>query len=270
MAGNCAKVQPFAYVTFVSLITNIEIMMKNFALFLALVSVFALWGQAIQAQFGSLDVEESTVPVVVELYTSQSCSSCPPADKILHDLSQQKNIIALSCHVTYWNYLHWKDTQSQEFCTERQRAFANARGTGRVYTPQMVINAETEFVGSRKGEASSVINRAIREEKVKPITISKDDNKLSFDLPNVAPGKYGVWVFGYKDKHTQNIPSGENKGKTVTYVNSAQHQHFAGDWDGTAVSMDVDIPQNVDIDGFVVIAQSEKYGPVVAAGQSGS
>lgn len=242
-------------------------MMKNALLLFAFVGFFMVWGQAIWAQFGSLDVQESDVPVVIELYTSQSCSSCPPADQVLESLAEKDNVIALACHVTYWNYLHWVDTQSHEFCTERQRAFAASRGSGRVYTPQMVVNGDDEFVGSRKSEASAAINRAIRQNKVKAVKISGDTREVSVKLPQTANGTYGVWVYGYQDSLTQDIPSGENRGRSVTYVNAAQHEVFAGDWDGTAKTLEIELPDSDVIDGIVVIAQQDKYGPVAAAGK---
>ena len=112
------------------------------------------------ARFVDVDAGASQSPVVVELFTSQSCSSCPPADRNLGKLSENPNVIALGFHVTYWNHLHWEDTLSNEFSTKRQRSYAAAFRNGRVYTPQMVVNGEQEFVGSNGSKVNAALKKA--------------------------------------------------------------------------------------------------------------
>ncbi len=245
-------------------------MIRNISVFLLFVLVVALWGRALQARFSDLDISTSPNPVVVELFTSQSCSSCPPADAVLAELSGRDNIIALGCHVTYWDHLNWRDPQSQEFCTERQRHYAQFRNSRRTYTPQMIVNGTDEFVGSRRDTASSVIARAQFQNTVQSVGIRKSiQGKFHLDLPEIERNgkRYGIWVFGYKSQHDQDIPSGENRGRSVTYVNAAQSQTYIGAWDGRAEKREVKIPLDQNIDGIIVIIQNRDFGPITAAGK---
>ena len=239
-------------------------MIKNIILFAVLIALFTFWNNELQAQFGNLETKDLDKPVVVELFTSQSCSSCPPADKNLAKLSENPNVIALGFHVTYWNHLHWKDTLSNQFSTDRQRAYARHKGNGRVYTPQMVVNGGDEFVGSRSGSIKSSLNRA---QEVDPIQVAEDGDKLTVTLPSLKDGNYTLWLAGTKDTHTQEIPSGENRGRTVTYHNAVLHYEKAGNWDGFPQELSFDKPAG-DIDNYVVLAQEGGYGPIIAAGKN--
>lgn len=231
--------------------------------------MFGLWGKNLQAQFGSLDVSSGDVPVVVELFTSQSCSSCPPADKVLGDLTAADNVIALSCHVDYWDHLHWKDTLSQKFCTERQRSYSRAMNSRRVYTPQMVVNGQTEFVGSRGGQAVKTVSDAGNGGAVKAIRISRSGDRLNVTLPDVAgTGHYTIWVMGYNASHMLNIPSGENRGRTVKYTNSVIALDRLGSWAGDSQAHEIALPRATagNLDGVAIIAQQGSHGAIVAAG----
>jgi hypothetical protein len=164
---------------------------------------------------------KSDNPIVIELFTSQSCSSCPPADKTLHELSKQENIIALSCNVSYWNHLHWKDTLSKPFCNERQESYNRAFRNRTNYTPQMVFNGKHSAVGSNNID----ISRAIRKASNKPITkleISEIKSR-SFQLANYnLSANHQLFAVIYLDDYTISIPSGENRGRKVTYTNPIQ------------------------------------------------
>ena len=228
-----------------------------------MIGALTFWTSSLRAQFGNLESDAIDKPVVVELFTSQSCSSCPPADKNLAKLSENPNVIALGFHVTYWNHLHWEDTLSHEFATKRQRAYSNYKRSSRVYTPQMIINGDEEFVGSRSG----VLNRALgRAKKVEPIKISDNGDSLNVTLPDLKDGNYTLWLAGTKDTHTQEIPSGENRGRTVTYHNAVLHYEKAGNWDGSAQELSVNKPGG-DIDRYVILAQESGHGPIKAAGK---
>ncbi|MCD8496909.1 MAG: DUF1223 domain-containing protein [Alphaproteobacteria bacterium] len=149
-------------------------------------------------------------PVVVELFTSQSCSSCPAADKVLKDIAQRPGVIALGFHVTYWDHLGWKDTLSKSFATERQRNYAAERSSSRVYTPQMVVNGGEEFVGSDKSRLSRAISKA---SALSTITVDRHPQKLSLSLPELSGGPYMLWVYGVRGALVQPIRSGENRGR---------------------------------------------------------
>ena len=205
----------------------------------------------------------SEAPVVVELFTSQSCSSCPPADKLLGKIvNQHDNVIALSCHVTYWNHLHWKDTLSKSFCTDRQRDYGAKIARGRVYTPQMVINGQYEFVGSRSGRAKAAIKAG--SNKLKSVEIMKSPTGYKVKLPAVGRGDYSVAAFSYIEKHTESIPSGENRGRTVAYTHPVTDLISLGNWDGSIKSKTF----NVMSDHIAIVVSNKATGEIVAAGKS--
>ena len=129
-------------------------------------------------------MENTDSPVVLEMFTSQSCSSCPPADRVLSQLeAQNDNIIALSCHVTYWNHLHWKDTLSKEFCSTRQRDYVRTLRSRGPYTPQIMINGKHTMVGSQGGKIVRAIENAA---PIKSIGLSLDNDQLNIKLPETA------------------------------------------------------------------------------------
>ena len=197
-------------------------------------------------------------PVVVELYTSQSCSSCPSADRVLSEIANNDNIIALGCHVTYWNHLHWKDTLSLQDCTDRQRAFNRDAGTGRVYTPQMVINGADEFVGSRRGTAFNAIASAAR---ILPLTLVESDRQITVTLPaNIRNQPYVAEWVTFADHHDQHVPSGENRGRHLSYTNPIKAIDYSTN-SGPTLSH---APVNGNI---ALIIRDRKAGKVIAAGQ---
>ena len=209
-------------------------------------------------------------PVVVELFTSQSCSSCPPADALLGELAEHDNIIALGCHVTYWDHLNWRDTLSRKFCTDRQRAYARQMGSRQVYTPQMVVNGDIEFVGSNRSEAT----RAIATTTVLPIKLElTDENTITATLPALpqGAGRQTLWLMRTHSEHTQAIKSGENRGRTITYVNSVETLEQRGTWPGTAQTLSFPLPKgDAENPSYVLIAQPQGFGEISAAGRLSS
>ncbi|MGH1456029.1 MAG: DUF1223 domain-containing protein [Alphaproteobacteria bacterium] len=205
-------------------------------------------------------------PVIVELFTSQGCSSCPPADKILAELAaSNKNIIALGCHVSYWNHLKWKDTLSQEFCDIRQHGIQGIRKERKIYTPQMVVNGKYVFIGSNTAKLSFALHSA-QESPLLPITTTEESNLITITLPQAKTGDYRIWGFGYKDKVTTNIGNGENTGRVIDYTHPVITYSNLGPWNGTANTLSFERPEG-DIDGITIFAQSEGYGEIVAAGK---
>lgn len=238
-------------------------MMKTILLFALTIAAFGLFAQNLKAQFTQLSVQNIDKPVIVELFTSQSCSSCPPADQNLAALAENPNIIPLSFHVTYWNHLHWEDTLSREFSTQRQRNYSRSFGNGRVYTPQMVVNGRREFVGSNRARVNDALNQARSLER---IDIQKDGEALAITLPTIESGEYDLWIAGVKNEHTQSIPSGENRGRTVTYKNAVLTFQSGGAWDGSAQTKTVKIKPSDRADHYVILAQKIGYGSIVASG----
>lgn len=242
--------------------------------FLVAIVGLSMVGQRPKAASPSaLSLPDTDVPVVVELFTSQSCSSCPPADALLGELNKHPNIIAFSCHVTYWDHLDWRDTLSRKFCTERQRSYARHQGKRQVYTPQMVVNGEYEFVGNNKNEVMRYVSLASKT--VKPIKLSLKGTTISATLPGLGPdaSPQTLWLASYQASHTQAIPSGENRGKTITYTNSIATLQNVGTWDGRAKTLTLPRPAGeaapageTEGPGYALIAQPNGFGPIRAAG----
>lgn len=175
-----------------------------------------------------IDVPKSDKPIYMELYTSQSCSSCPPADKNLGVLLKNKNVIGLSCHVTYWDHLRWKDTRSQDFCTYRQREMNKALGRHNVYTPQLVINGRYQVSGNRELDINASYNKALGDDLYEVLIEPAEEGVVRFHLPSSLMDKENMRfiVFGYEaNPLRQVIGDGENSGEVVTYYNSVLSYH---------------------------------------------
>lgn len=262
------KVQSFGvFCIFLCVSIEYKTMIKNVAFPVLILCAVTLWGYGFQSAFGfGASVKDLSLkgPVVVELFTSQSCSSCPAADKVLSELAENENVIALGCHVTYWNHLHWEDTLSKPDCTNRQRAYAAHMKSRRVYTPQMVVNGGDAFVGSYRGEAFSSLERA---HPLHAIDLILEGERINISLPVIEIGSYKLMVFGSKKSHTQHVPRGENRGRTLHYHNSVLFMQSAGDWDGKAQDQSLDVGDISNYDHIVVIAQKDGFGPILAAGR---
>jgi len=236
------------------------------SVFIAIPLGFLGCSQSIHAQA----LSEAKTPIVLELFTSQSCSSCPPADKLLGQLAEEnENIIALSCHVTYWNHLHWKDTLSKDFCTKRQRQYVQSLNSRGPYTPQIVVNGHREMVGSRGGSVRRAIAADLKQPSIKPIELGLEGNHLNINLPSIAEAStYQLLLISHGDAHHQSIPSGENRGRTITYTNPVQNIISLGMWDGRPKNLDYDLSNTPKTTGYVVLAQKNgSAGKIVAAAQ---
>lgn len=242
--------------------------MKKFALFASFIAI-PLGIFSFSNVKNADAVTNAQSPVVLELFTSQSCSSCPPADKLLGQFAaESENVIALTCNVTYWDHLHWKDTLSKDFCTQRQRQYVQTLRSRGPYTPQIMINGKHTMVGSR----GSAINRTIASElegkTVQAIDLSLSDDTLNIDLPQIATGSYTLLLVSHGSEHTQSIPSGENRGRTVSYTNPIETITSLGTWDGTAKSLSHDVSELKNASGYAILAQENGFtGPILAAAQ---
>jgi len=199
---------------------------------------------------------------VIELFTSQGCSSCPPADKLIAEYSQDPSVIALSLAVDYWDYLGWKDTLALNGHSIRQRAYARARGDRQVYTPQVVIDGAVHALGSDK----AAIERAIRQirEQRSPLTLPVKMTQSGDTLTVSVPGSNGenlqaeIWLCPITKSVHVSIERGENTGHTFTYTNVVRRWIKLGDWSGKAQTFQVPVKdfQNGKIDSAAVVVQS--------------
>lgn len=213
----------------------------------------------------------ASAPVtVVELFTSQGCYSCPPADAILGKLKKSPDTIVLACHVTYWNYLGWKDTFSHSFCDTRQRDYqAYLQGRAGVYTPQIIINGQYATVGSRQTSVTRLIKKAKQEHKLATIVINTpESDKLSIELPALeTPQIQQLLLLGTSGNHRLAIKQGENGGKTLDYHNPVEDLIELGNWSGEARTLLKTISNQPTVREWIVIAQSKPSGKIVAAGK---
>lgn len=202
---------------------------------------------------------------VIELFTSQGCSSCPSADQLLGELAQDPSLITLSLPVDYWDYLGWKDTLALHGHTNRQRAYSKARGDREVYTPQVVVNGTVHVLGSDK----AAIERAIAQTRrsaaplALPVKMTVADGKVTVALPAGEGGSAEVWLCPVTDKAPVTIGRGENRGRTVTYHNVVRRWVKLGVWTGKAETFSMPLSELADanaalkdIDELTVVVQN--------------
>ncbi len=172
-------------------------------------------------------------PVVVELFTSQGCSSCPPADAILHDLASDPNVIALALHVDYWDYIGWKDSFANPAFTKRQRRYASQQSERMVYTPQMMFNGIEHVVGNRKSNVREALKRHKTLAPVVDVAAQKKGNSVSIRLaPLSKTGDFTVFLVSYRAQSTVDIKRGENAGRKISYANVVTGWQKVGRWNG--------------------------------------
>ncbi len=198
---------------------------------------------------------------VLELFTSQGCSSCPAADRLLGELAKDPSLLTLTLAVDYWDYLGWKDTLAMHGHTARQRGYSKARGDRDVYTPQMVVNGFAQALGSDR----AAIERAIAQSRAQPdalalpVTAAVAGDKLTVNVPATNgqnPGE--IWLCPITKAVPVKIGRGENRGHTVTYTNVVRRWTKLGDWTGKAQTFSVSLKelQTGEIDSVAVVVQS--------------
>ena len=204
-------------------------------------------------------------PVVVELYTSQGCSSCPTADEILASLAQRGDVIALALHVDYWDYIGWKDVFADPRYTERQRAYARVAGARTIYTPQMIVAGMDHLVGARPAELTALIKRHAAMPVAVQMHLRREGGAVVVAAEAVGALRQGAVVpLGrHKPEESVQIRAGENAGRKISYHNIVTTWQKVGDWDGkSALSMRLDVPAGLSA---VVILQEPGPGRILAA-----
>lgn len=194
---------------------------------------------------------------VIELFTSQGCSSCPAADKLLSELSKNENIIPLSFHVSYWNYLGWKDPYSSEQFTERQRTYAKKLKLRSIYTPQMIVNGTSEFVGSNRSRAESAVKNAISSQEIRLNAIEQKQNSVVFNY-SISGTIENEWLnVALVERHVKNeVPRGENRGRVLEHDNVVRvFKTLEASQSG---SVSLTLPGNLNAGNTMVIAYVQK------------
>lgn len=181
-------------------------------------------------------------PTIVELFTSQSCSSCPPADALLAELAHSRpDILALDLHVTYWDRLGWKDPYSLPAATERQNAYAGLADDNTIYTPQLVAGGLHQAIGSDRPAVLAAIAAAQADGASVPVRLRRDGDGLVLDA-GAGPGAGSLLLVGFDPAHTTRVGGGENGGRTLTEVNVVRSLTNAVAWTGAPVSLHAAVP----------------------------
>ena len=213
---------------------------------------------------------------VVELFTSQGCSSCPPADQIIGELAEDPAVIALSMPIDYWDYLGWKDTLADSRFSARQKAYSQMRGDREVYTPQVVVNGSAQVIGSDRAGIESAIADTKKADGVMSALVSMTVSGKQINVSiagsgeGLGPAHGEVWICSISKAVPISIGRGENSGREITYHNVVRNLLKVGDWDGTPGSWTVPL-ENISregVDAAVVYVQDgsrDRPGPMLGA-----
>jgi len=242
----------------------------NFAGMTRLMKKMAL-AAAIAAALVSGPALAASDKVVVELFTSQGCSSCPPADRLLGELAARDDVIALSFHVDYWNYLGWDDPFSSVESTNRQRSYRAAFGLRYVYTPQIVIGGAAQAVGSHRGEVLRAVERLRGAKQVK-VDVSHPDKKTAIvriGAGETPAGPATVWLFAYDKSHSTDIRRGENSGVKLVNTHVVRATREIGEWTGKDLKIALPIAMMgiEKQDGCAIVVQSKDGGRIYGAAE---
>jgi hypothetical protein len=186
-------------------------------------------------------------PVVVELFTSQGCSSCPPANAYLNELARQRrDVLALAFHVTYWDRLGWKDPFSLSAATDRQAVYGRRFGDGS-YTPEIVVDGSAGMVGSDRGAVGPAIENARRNGRTgAAVNVTRNGEQVAIEV-GAGAGSGRILLIGFDHEHTTAIGRGENSGRTLTEANVVRSFRSVGQWSGTALRLNEHFPEGQDV-----------------------
>jgi hypothetical protein len=231
----------------------------------------ALYGLGLAALGVSLLVTpaaaETKSPVVVELFTSQGCSSCPPAEAFLGELAKRPDVLALEFHVDYWDYIGWKDPFGAREHVDRQHGYGARLGQRYVYTPQMVINGQTHEVGSKRYLVEKKIEIVRNTAAPGPtVTLERVGDEVRVRVNGDKTDEaYDIFFVTFDAKHETKILRGENRGQTLVNTNIVRAFDRVGQWSGKPVELMVSLAGKKGDGGCAVIVQAAKHGPIVAS-----
>ena len=212
-------------------------------------------------------------PVVVELFTSQGCSSCPPADAYLGRLAARDDVIALAYHIDYWDYIGWPDPFADAVYTQRQRGYQHALGNRTLYTPQMVIDGEVDAVGSDTRAVNGIIRErqavAVDDRTVVQVNASLSRGELRVQVHDTGmPGPADVLAVAYDAQHKTEIRRGENTGLSLQNFNVVRAIRKIGDFHGPGRFLTVPAKPWTQVNGGIaILVQGAEHGPIWGATQ---
>ena len=234
---------------------------------------FAYAGSMVPPSRGVEGADALPIRTVIELFTSQGCSSCPPADAMLKQFSEEPGVLALSLPVDYWDYLGWKDTLGSPRNSERQRSYAKARGDGAIYTPQMVVNGTIHVNGAQKADIEQAISLTSKNTALPRVSIRfwQEANTLNIAAGAAEAGRVvneaTVWLALVQPSATVEVAHGENAGQKLQYTNVVRELTPVGLWKGEPLM--IQIPRlavmQASTQKCVVLIQEGKAGPIIGA-----
>jgi len=225
------------------------------------------------------DEPAAAAPVVVELFTSQGCNTCPPADAYLGELTRRAGVLPLAFHVDYWNYIGWTDPFSRPWSSERQRGYMKSLRQPYVYTPQIVVDGAAQAIGSERGAVDALIRAAAAKPSAHPSLALRwrEDGALVVDVgaadpANIIPPPSDaavLWLIGFARPQSTDVLRGENQGKTLTNYDAVRTYRRLGAWIGWAEEFVVPANQTATLGdgGAVVLLQAPEIGPILTAAE---
>lgn len=229
--------------------------MKRFVLLLAAVAALSVPAAGAQS------------PVVVELFTSQGCPACPPAEAYLRDLAKRADVIALEYHIDYYDYAGWKDPFGRADHTKRWRTYARSLGARYEYTPFMVVDGVSHVVGSKRRQAETRIRTAQSDPAAAPrLSVENRGREAVIKVDGSGPaGIFDIMMVVYDREHRTLVTAGENRGKTLIEANVVRGLRRVGQWAGDPVALTVSLDEMEGDGGCAVILQRSGNGPIAAA-----
>jgi hypothetical protein len=212
------------------------------------------------------------IALVLELFTSQGCSSCPAADRLLGSMARKPDVVAVSMPVDYWDYIGWKDTLASPAFTARQKAYAAVLGSRQVYTPEAIVNGLSDVIGSDADaiQRAIVATRGLDDALTLRIKLVEMGSQLSIEVPAGGGGPANVLLLRVLRARTVQIGRGENAGRTVTYTNVVRAIKQLGEWTGSRATFEIAAPRG-DGEGYVVLVQRgapDRPGAILAAAKT--
>jgi hypothetical protein len=202
-------------------------------------------------------------PVVAELFTSEGCSSCPPAEALLTELSQRApGVLALAFHVTYWDGLGWPDRFALPAATIRQRNYATWLHLDTIYTPQLIVDGVADVVGSDRAAVGAALAAAARPRPAVPVTLLRVAGGVRF-VAGSGEGSGDLLLIGFDSRHTTTVARGENAGRTLLESNVVRSVASLGSWAGSAVARTAATPRGEHLAGLVQAADGRILGAAV-------
>jgi hypothetical protein len=226
----------------------------------------SLLGAGLASLVGSPSVQAANPAVLLELYTSQGCSSCPAADAVIGGYANEADVYVVSLNVDYWDYLGWRDTLAKPEYSKRQFDYGKSRGDMQVYTPQVVANGQFHSVGNSKRSVKSLIERAQAAPVSVPLSLKVTAKEISVSIPQQKfSGDATLWLMAFVPAITQVIERGENAGEKITYHNVVRNMVPAAMWRGEEYkgSWMRDAVMPADCTGCIAVLQQDKTGPLL-------